>query len=67
MRFDILVVVCISVNVLLKNSIRVLEEPAVCIWCTAGDSGFLQNTDKFVPHSMASLSKKIVIFVVYAI
>lgn len=56
-----------SVTLLLKNSINVLEEPATCILCTAGDCGFLQNTDVFVPHSVASLSKKILIFLVYVI
>jgi hypothetical protein len=66
-RFDILAVVYMSVTVLLKNSINILEETAACILCIAGDCSFLQNTDIFIPHSVASLSKKIVIFVVYVI
>jgi len=56
-----------SVTVLLKNSINILEEPATCIVCIAGDGGFLQNTDIFVPHSMASLSKNIAIFMLNVI
>ena len=56
-----------SVTVLLKKSINILEEPAAYILCIAGDCGFLQNTDIFVPPSVASLSKKTVIFTVYVI
>jgi len=60
-RFDILMVVYMSFTVLLKNSVNILEEPAACIMCIAGDGGFLRNTDIIVPHSTA-LSKKIAIF-----
>jgi hypothetical protein len=52
---------------MLKKSINILEEPAACIFCIAGDCGFLQNIDIFVQPSVASLSKKIVIFMVYVI
>jgi hypothetical protein len=66
-RCDILVVVCINVTVLLKNSTNALEEPAASILTITGDSCFLQNTNMFLPDSVASLSEKTVIFMVYVI